>query len=508
MPYYIVPIGLEPETVENWADYLTVGDRAMAGQHVATWNADPANGPVRALFRETEDEAIAWRDRERARFDDGTYQPVPWAHIYYPPETVKDHFPHLSRKQLGMMAYTPSPEHGVQDRQIIVKPGKYLVEFLPSYATDHARWIGTIAATGETLKIATTADDIERVYRGRAYASQPFFSCMGPDSHKNFAGKPHPTRAYGDSDLAVAYLGPIDAVLARCVVWPAQKTYTERALRYGLTHLLRAKLEDAGYTIGSMRGARLKQVPHNGRYWAFPYIDCPLDGPDYLTGAYADGDAIVLDRGPVSIYSHETGLVSQDYSEPGPVRDEDEDEDEPEPETYCCDHCGDRVEGSDGDDQYPYCDSCYNDRSYCDICETDTWDGTQPVMRARSNGRAWEEYACEDCVRHHDRTMCACCDDDFNEWTIDVDDQRRRHRDELTHLCEDCEDAIACAHEDCNGYNTPEMIDRAGGICPSCDRTQTEDEPEPVSVLVATETIATEPEPEPEDDTIIYAEVR
>lgn len=291
MPFVVHPVGDTP-TTSNYYDFPVFSSQALAAAE------RPAHHKV--TYIESVDERRNWTRREAKRFGDGAYRAVPWPQwtreynaalndcpehrTTYGPATTFYHYAHRSQKEPGMIAYTPDTAHGVQDRQVITTPGRYLEKFFIGHSDPATRrgW-GELCAAVDSLQIARTPDEVERVYRGKALRTVPFRSCMGPDLHACF-DDPHPVIAYGDSDLGIAYLGPIDAALARAVVWPDRKLYGrlygEGSLKY--------TLEDHGFTNGSLEGARIRALrhpSHNG--WIMPYVD-------HLSKGRRDGEWIVL----------------------------------------------------------------------------------------------------------------------------------------------------------------------------------------------------------------------
>ena len=89
-----------------------------------------------------------WFEREKARFDAGEYQPVPW------PENLTQypgHFLHLSETTPGNVAFTQSSAHGERDRQTTIKPGKYLTKYFPDLPPPE---VARLAVAGEVAAVA------------------------------------------------------------------------------------------------------------------------------------------------------------------------------------------------------------------------------------------------------------------------------------------------------------------------------------------------------------------
>ena len=283
---------------------------------------------------------VPWRQREQARFDNGEYKPVPWTGIKIDP----DHFLHISRVNPNQVAYIMSETHGIQNRQTRVSPGRYLNNFHPDlseYEIQHMVF-QIIGSGDQELQFATTADDIQTVYRNGPS------SCM-TYSEEEYSGGMHPVRVYGDAgDLAIAFIGSNKHnVDARALVWPERKVYGRL---YGDTHRLEGLLQAAGYRKGhpttDFEGARLRRIRSDDDYDDFvaPYLD---------VGGYLhdDGEFLRMSaRGELE--TSEEGVTS--------LRPE-----------YPCDQCSGKTYSptfhrGGGYTNWLFCDECAGDLSVCD----------------------------------------------------------------------------------------------------------------------------------------------
>lgn len=338
-------------------------------------------------------------------------------------------FPHLSKKQPGMIAYTPSEIHGHEDRQTIIRPGKYLERFAPHIdKVQRDMWAEWIRAYDGTLHLATSAEDIIAVYLGGPN------SCM---SHPlgDYSSHVHPVSVYGDSDLAVAYLGTLNQASARCVVWPDKKIYTRI---YGDNALQRI-LEDHGYESGDLSGACVRAIrDNNSGYdrWVMPYVDGAegaflVDGGKYFKFCEYDSDYGV----------HEThGLTSCE---------EDTDHE--------CANCSTQIPEDD-----TYCESCLDDSWCCAYCDERYFGDGESVTEIHG-----DSY-CEPCAEQFSHA-CPVCDDTFHYRYI-------RHAHEL---CENCrDDNEQCL--DCDAWTDKGELTNVsdGAVCDSCHdvRTKTEED--------------------------------
>jgi hypothetical protein len=241
------------------------------------WVSDPAQRPqyypeshsnisycrgLPSTYTVTDVPPEEWEKREYCRFEYDIYKrPPSWF-----PRTNPDHYVHVSTENPLFLAYTPDEAKGRADRQVRIKPGKYLQKFHPDVdvAALAARWAAEFGPL--ELKIACSADEIEEVY-----VNGPG-SCM---SYRQFQGVPmHPARVYADGDLRVAYIYREGRVTARTLIWPERKIYGRV---YGDYERLTPLLHDAGYSPTSegdyaFEGARLGRHPH-GNGFILPYVD-------------------------------------------------------------------------------------------------------------------------------------------------------------------------------------------------------------------------------------------
>lgn len=416
MPYYLHAKDQTENIAENNAGmFLTRADAAQV--------LDPTS--QRITFIASEDERCDWRNRERSRFQDGEYFPVPWESEipYY--HSARKHFAHLSTKSPGLIAYTKNDEHGVLDRQTSVRPGRYLEEFFKDVFTGGqiASYIAQCDATHLVLKIATTPDDVERVYTGgprSCMAHQggryecPCCNRHGSGAHYDYQSSEHPSRVYGDSDLAVAYYGEIDAVPARAVIYPAEKRYGRI---YG-SEVLRTLLEKDGYTCNdNFSGAKLRAIPCKGTY-VLPYLDFSGDA---VIRTIAGKEWIVIGDASYRERHLETTSCS---GLGGTAEDEHEDE-------FQCSSCGDWAH----DDHYGgegLCQSCYDDQyAMCTECNE---NDLQERMHSVSDG-----YICDSCYADSS-VSCEVCDESFNPADFSRSETRTRSINGTTELCSDCVD--------------------------------------------------------------------
>jgi hypothetical protein len=356
---FVIEAGSEPVAVNDTEGKPIVFDNgtAAAACAVRIGNGDYwGNSYVPLKCQPRRLSSDAWKARELGRFADGTYIPLPWADL--PAFTLTaDHFAHVSTEDGAKIAYTQNAAKGQGDIQTRVRPGKYLTQFYSDVFD--APTIARLAAEfsnqyGESnvLLLATTADEIEHVYVNGPH------SCMA-HSADHFDSSVHPCRIYAAGDLAVAYMVRHDAITARALVWPDKKLHSRV---YGDETRLGDLLELAGYTNGSLAGARMLRIEeHDG--FVMPYVD--------NHGAEEAGEFLRLTRHNSDInVGNQNGL-----SGPG----------------YHCSSCDCGLGEDDGrstDDGELYCDDCYSERyGYCDHDQEDCDRDTMADVIVRRNAR-------------------------------------------------------------------------------------------------------------------------
>lgn len=279
-------------TVSNWAlqdEYIWLDD-STNNEPLTLTNGNEAANARTNIQREVYDRccphhkvsvkkvsllnADEWHKREMARFADGTYREVPWAHALTP---IDGHYVHMALEKDGVVAYTPNPISGAEDRQVRMTPGRYLERFFSAHITsDQVRsWANECSLLFiEPYRIARTPKEIARVYTHGPH------SCMsGPKN--NYSTRPyHPVEVYGHSDLGVAFLASCsfeagEKIHARVLVYPEAKLY---ARVYGdggsySEHLIN-QLKASGYRQSrDFSGAKIRLLRNDHKQVILPYFD-------------------------------------------------------------------------------------------------------------------------------------------------------------------------------------------------------------------------------------------
>lgn len=201
------------------------------------------------------------------------------------------YFPHISKSDPTMVAFTMDHNSGVNDRQVKTTVGKLLRRFLPlmsdaQIATLEARHRAELS---DEFLVAETLEDVERVYtemRGDT-------GCMRYGRSNWSFQDYHPSAVYASpaTGVRVAYLQDTSgAPVARTVIYdnpddPKDKRYVRL---YGAHKRLEVLLKRQGYRLAGLAGAKLPALidGHFGgrdysgstRYYVMPYLDNPGGG--------------------------------------------------------------------------------------------------------------------------------------------------------------------------------------------------------------------------------------
>lgn len=500
MPYFTHEKD-QPLTSENLYVYLRYGsdngndqtdaievDGSTAGSVFMFATAQEANAKKLSLQRARTDglrydvsffatraQTETWIAREKNKFRSGEYARVPWhsdLSSYYP-----RHFAHMSTKMPGKIAYTISEEHGVNNRQTVVRPGKYLQDYFGE-GSDLATEVDTndrltkaqidsyaaqcTALVSSEVSIAETINDAIYVYTNGPR------SCMSRDADR-YQGHVHPAAVYAGphADLRIAYHGTIGGTItSRAIVWPEKKIagriYPDS--NAALKHILHS----AGYEIhadsynGIFNGATIAAIEDdNGHGHIMPYVDgisyayLTRDRKSFVLGDRDDR----CDRDMCAVSTQMTADSGGDTLAAGVTEPHD---DEPDYD-FTCDRCNGEYMDDDRDSRdSDLCTSCADDvyRS-CDDCsgDVDTRDDSTTRIRRRVRGVMSSIYLCESCTQEHTHECDRC-----NDTWIDISDDADHGSN--GDLCGSCAESYArCEHSDCGDYTSTD-----DDTCASCDR--------------------------------------
>lgn len=403
--------------------------------------------PFKVILDTTE--VIDWQGRELNRITTGHYKPVCLANkcFYLNSIYANQHFLHLS-KDGTKVAFTESPEKGIQDIQTVMTPGRYLAKYFPSlhpevldsYVADFVRVHGQYE-----LKIQKDGTEIANDYRRVKLGS-----CMSY-SGDNYNSSVHPCTVYGAGDIECATAWLDDKMVARCLIWRREGQETLVSRIYGDVAPMQSALATIGIetksdksTYDSLEGARLLRVEDSTNRFVIPYIDsCQYvrDTGDYL---------IIDDSGDIdSQCSHSTGGLSG--------------------HAHVCDRCEDGVDEDNlnsvrtayGLEQW--CDHCFDNHSfYCEKTEeyySDTDFESIMVITYGGHHETW-------CVEETEYSYFYC------EETGEYYDSRHYTEIEVSKInktitvcLEVAEDIYYCEYSATHVHSDDTIILADGGIC-------------------------------------------
>lgn len=209
----------------------------------------------------------------------------------YPPATsvleemrgytyISQYWPHVSKDDPTLIAYTPDKACAHADRQIRTTIGKFLrkVAILMSDKEIARIEHRHKSELDPTFKTTATQDGIERVYTTMAGDT----ACMRYSKGRFGFTDYHPSAVYANvPGLALAYLEDEDGTpIARSLIYdnpanPADKRYVRL---YGAPQL-KAKLERSGYRLAGLRGVPLRKLRdpsiQDPLQYVMPYLDNP-----------------------------------------------------------------------------------------------------------------------------------------------------------------------------------------------------------------------------------------
>jgi len=423
-----------------------------------------------------------WAVREHTRLSDGTYTPVP---EFLSPFMVTRHYVHVSSTDRTRLAYTQSPEKGMEDRQTVTTVGAYLGKYAADKLQPHQiRDLADRYAAWAIGDVSTVISYTREAFRF-AYSNQPVYSpsssyvsCMAK-AGRTYTGNDnlHPAEAYStDSDgLHIAYTVKHDdpkVVTARAVIWPKHNHYIriyalDDAYRTALDEYLKAN----DYTrTTDFEGAPLSRIEvcsgdlsdeEDGEF-LMPYIDgeaqCVSDFPERKR-------FIICDNGCGDYGAHETSGVLATGDASSKTR---------------CACCGERGDAGymnivDGE---RWCEDCISESAaYCENHEeyfsvhNTTFNTVYAFMGYGRHRRIIEQTWCASACRFSafecERTGNLYAANDFEAIEVVVDRhgstetwcQEAAEADDALYYCEHCEKFYA---------NKNDLVARHEDRCQSC----------------------------------------
>lgn len=384
----------------------------------------------------------SWRIRETHRLFRGEYTPLPTcvsqAEWFVDSDADKNHFAHRANSDSNKIAFTESPEKGMDDKQTVVPINRYLARYFGDKlrSEDIAKISALYTAQNYSLTIGNDAESFRFAYSGQDVKSESslYFSCMRYT--KEYFGTPcHPAEAYAGHGLAIAYIvDPNDdkRVIARAVVWPEKMRFVrvygeDETIRVALVDML----ESRGYErADDWRGARLSVVEFGGRI-VTPYID------GEVTSLEHDEDADFM---TVTRHGNVDGSTTRGWTESATSR-------------HICECCGNRAHEDDvrhvGGELW--CDSCVDsDAVFCEY-EEEYFPDSESFMQVntRRSIQTWRARNVERHAFYCDRTEEYYSDHDFTQIEVETGNNRietwcEEESEDLFFACEKTGLAYSC----------------------------------------------------------------
>ena len=187
-------------------------------------------------------------------------------------------FVHVSKDDPTLLAYTPSDEYGIADRQVKMRPEALLRKLVPGITDVEIRDIvGDMKAESDpSFLVASTIEEVTEVYTTMAGDT----GCMRHTADY-YDQTVHPSAVYAspETGVTVAYLrNKSGCVNARCVIYTSPDGTDKRMVRVYGSMLLERKLLAAGYRYAPLYGVQLRAVPakrSDDTRYAMPYLDAP-----------------------------------------------------------------------------------------------------------------------------------------------------------------------------------------------------------------------------------------
>jgi hypothetical protein len=365
---------------------------------------------------------------ERA-FSSNTWRRVAWqgSTWFNPPEW---HFVHASVVDPALVAYYPSVEYLLAEREVRIRPGKYLQQhFSDALSEKDIREQANkqvVDATPPELHFVENTDPAgwEWVYEhGHGFSSCMVYNRSGRYLAEGLYDDDHPVRAYArpGNGLRLAWLGENymeddGQVFARAIVRNnADGTPRGYIRTYGDDSALLTALTAAGYGDGAtLYGVELNRRDYHDN------IICPY-----------------LDSGEVEVYGGHLEVVDSgiDTNSDGLLE-----------ECEVCEDCGchvssDNVYWVGRDEDYRVCRNCIG--SYTWVCGYDSRE-----YYVHDNNVVWVESSAydEDYLEDNDILACEDCGEHFKEDNDDLHDTK----DGL--YCEDCATHLDIYDDEGNCY--------------------------------------------------------
>lgn len=159
---------------------------------------------------------------------------------------------HISTTDASLLAYFPTQGHW--DRRVPqkIKAGRYLKKYFPNMSDDEIRRLSAKLGGTRRLEVYTKWRDMLDVYLALD-ENGIVSSCMSKDDWTPV----HPLMVYHESDVVLVAMYDGDEVKARALV---NKKTMQYPMIYGQWERMDVMLQSAGYSHGSLDGARINKL--------------------------------------------------------------------------------------------------------------------------------------------------------------------------------------------------------------------------------------------------------
>lgn len=191
-------------------------------------------------------------------------------------------WPHISRVDRNLVAYTHDKDSGEKDRKRTMSMGRFIRQFFPLYTDNFVRKLEEThrAELDPTIEIVRTIEEVEHVYRHMESDS----GCMRYNKEHFSLSTYHPSAVYASPNFGVAVHRVGSTIKSRAVVWenpddPDDKRYVRI---YG-DAVIEKKLKRNGYRLRGLAGAKMSVLHDEERgdtECVMPYLD-PAGGNSY-----------------------------------------------------------------------------------------------------------------------------------------------------------------------------------------------------------------------------------
>lgn len=241
-----------------------------------------------------------WQTRDRYRFITGVYSTTSIIDMINC-SPMGQYAVHISKEDQSMVAYTPSTEDGMRDKQVRTTLGRFLRKYYLNLRDSEIQDLEQEhkAELSGVFEVATTGDEIAYVYQHMDGDS----GCMRREpSYYGIGNGKHPSVAYAAPGIRVAYTKDAEGrIKSRSVIYDnPDDPHDKRYVRIYGAPVLAKLLRRAGYRPKDLIGARLAKVPYvdeAGHEHENTYVVPYLDGAEGNQNSGTGRGTHVVDKG-------------------------------------------------------------------------------------------------------------------------------------------------------------------------------------------------------------------